>query len=53
MDYQTYLESIGCAPADVKRMVSSHAQHTFGEAVEDYNPASEVEVEDDAEAIAD
>jgi hypothetical protein len=45
MDYQTYLASIGTAPAAIKRMVETRAQHTFGEPVEEYNPASE----DDAE----
>jgi hypothetical protein len=49
MDYQSYLESIGCAPADVRRMVENHPRH-FGDDPIEYKPS---EVEDDAEAITD
>lgn len=48
MEYQKFLESIGCAPAEVKRMVESRVSHSFGQPIEEYNPASdEDEVESD------
>jgi hypothetical protein len=32
---------VGTAPKDIKRIVSTRAQHSFGEPAEEYNPASE------------
>jgi len=40
MDYQTYLESLGCAPAEVKRMVENRARHSFGDFAVEYVPAT-------------
>jgi hypothetical protein len=51
MDYQTYLESIGCSQKEIKRMVENHPRH-FGDDPLEYKPSSG-EVEDDAEAITD
>jgi len=48
LDYRRYLESIGCAPAEIARMVASRAQHSFGEVAEEYDAP---EVEDDAEDV--
>jgi hypothetical protein len=45
MDYQTFLESIGCAPAQAKRMVENRPRHTFGDFAVEYNPATDEDEE--------
>jgi hypothetical protein len=47
LDYQTFLESLGCAPAEVKRMVENRARHSFGEPALEYDPTSDDGKEDE------